>query len=104
MSWFTLAAMAMFGLSIILAFETERKTRRMIFWRLTLVVSAVLICFYPCDALCAAIGHFLSVVFTFGYGLLCGTLFYGLLLLVSWVFHLETGDIYDFLLGPVSDK
>lgn len=104
MSWITIVAMIMFGMSMVLAFERKGKNRRRIVWRLTFVISPVLLCIFPCDVAREMVGWFLAVVFTLGIGVVCGLLFFGLLNLIRWIFGLEMRDVYDFLLGAETEK
>lgn len=104
MSWITIVAMIMFSMSMVLAFERKGKNRRRIVWRLTFVISPVLLCIFPCDAAREMVGWFLAVVFTLGFSVVGGLSFYGLLNLICWIFGLEMRDVYDFLLGAETEK
>lgn len=104
MSWTTIIVMAVFGMSLFLAFERKGRTKRMIMWRLVFVVSSVLLCFYPIDLLRPFIGTFLAISFTLGYGVLCALVFWGLLHLIRWILGIQIEEIYDFLLGSKSSE
>lgn len=104
MSWITIVAMIMFSMSMVLAFERKGKNRRRIVWRLTFVISPVLLCIFPCDVAREIAGRFLAVVFTLGLSVIGGLFFYGLLNLVCWIFGLEMRNVYDFLLGAETEK
>ncbi len=104
MSWITIVAMVMFSMSMVLAFEKKGKTWQRALWRLTFVISPVLLCIFPCDAAREMVGGFLAVIFTLGLGVIGGLLFFSLLNLVCWIFGLEMCDVYDFLLGAEPEK